>query len=145
MLYNADQVKYAMIKSHEKSIPNMMYRMLSVSRSGYYRWKQQPVSDRSRAIQLLTDDIKRVFDDEKGRPGSPRITQRLQAEGKSVGRHQVAKIMRDIGRRAEAAIKYKATPNDNHPLPVAPNLLEQNQGRFARSKMAVCYHLYLDR
>ena len=75
----------------------MMCRMLSVSRNGNYRWKQQPISDRSRANQLLTDDIKRIFDDEKGRPGSPKITQRLQAEGKSAGRHRVAKIMRDNG------------------------------------------------
>ena len=116
-----------MIKSNENQFPiGMMCRMLSVSRSGYYRWKQKPISDRSRANQLLTDDIKRVFDDEKGRPGSPRITQRLQAEGKSVGRHRVAKIMRDNGWRAKAAKKYKATTNSNHSLPVAPNLLEQN-------------------
>ena len=116
-----------MIKSNENQFPiGMMCRMLSVSRSGYYRWKQQPISDRSRANQLLTDDIKRIFDDEKGCPGSPRITQRLQAEGKSVGRHRVAKIMRDNGWRAKAAKKYKATTNSNHSLPVAPNLLEQN-------------------
>ena len=69
----------------------------SVSRSGYYRWKQQPIPDRSRADQLLTDDIKRVFDDEKGHPGSPRITQRLQAEGKSAGLHRAAQIIRDNG------------------------------------------------
>jgi hypothetical protein len=91
-------VKYAMIKINENQFPiGMMCHMLSVSRSGYYRWKQKPISDRSRANQLLTDDIKRIFDDEKGRPGSPRITQRLQAEGKSAGRHRVAKIMRDNG------------------------------------------------
>jgi hypothetical protein len=65
-------VKYAMIKINENQFPiGMMCRMLSVSRSGYYRWKQKPISDRSRANQLLTDDIKRIFDDEKGRPGSP--------------------------------------------------------------------------
>ena len=115
------------MKTHENQFPiGMMCRLLSVSRSGYYRWKQKPISDRSRANQLLADDIKRVFDDEKGRPGSPRITQRLQAEGKSASRHRVAKIMRNNGWRAKAAKKYKATTNSNHLLPVAPNLLEQN-------------------
>jgi putative transposase len=88
--------------------------------------KQQPISDRSRANQLLTDDIKRIFEDEKGRPGSPRITQRLHDEGQSSGRHRVSKIMRDNGLRAKAAKKYKATTNSNHSLPVAPNLLAQN-------------------
>ena len=116
-----------MIKCNEKQFPiGMMCRLLSVSRSGYYPWKQQPISDRSRANQLLTDDIKRLFEDEKGRPGSPRITQRLHDEGKSAGRHRVAKIMRDNGLRAKAAKKYKATTNSNHLLPVAPNLLAQN-------------------
>ena len=28
--------------------------------------------------------------------------------------------------RAKAARKYKATTNSNHPLPVAPNLLQQD-------------------
>jgi len=100
--------------------------MVSVSRSGYYQWRQRPISAREQADQVLAKDIKRIFDDEKGRPGSPRITRRLQEEGLSTGRHRVARIMRDNGLRAKAAKKYKATTNSNHSLPVAPNLLEQN-------------------
>jgi putative transposase len=116
-----------MIKSNEEHFPvSMMCRLLSVSRSGYYAWKHRPHFDRDKANQLLASDIKRVFDDEKGRPGSPRITRRLQEEGKSVSRHRVAKIMRINGWRAKAAKKYKATTNSNHSLPVAPNRLEQN-------------------
>jgi transposase InsO family protein len=105
---------------------NMMCRMLSVSRSGYYDWIHRPQSDRSQANKLLVDDIKRIFDDEKERSGSPRITKLLQEEGKSVGRHRVARIMRNNNWRAKAAKKYKATTNSNHTLPVAPNLLNQN-------------------
>jgi putative transposase len=116
-----------MIKANENQFPvGMMCRMVSVSRSGYYNWKHRPHSDRDKANQLLANEIKRVFDDEKGRPGSPRITRRLQEEGKSVSPHRVAKIMRINGWRAKAAKKYKATTNSNHSLPVAPNLLEQN-------------------
>jgi putative transposase len=116
-----------MIKTNENQFSiGMMCRILSVSRSGYYQWKLRPVSERNRADQLLANDIKRVFDDEKGRPGSPRITRQLQEEGKSASRHRVARIMRSNGWRAKAAKKYKATTNSNHSLPVAPNLLEQN-------------------
>jgi len=114
-----------MIKTNENQFSiGMMCRILSVSRSGYYQWKLRPISERNRADQLLANDIKRVFDDEKGRPGSPRITRQLQ--GKSASRHRVARIMRNNGWRAKAAKKYKATTNSNHSLPVAPNLLEQN-------------------
>jgi putative transposase len=116
-----------MVKSNEEHFPvGMMCRLLSVSRSGYYSWKNRPLSGRDQANRILTADIKRIFDDEKGRPGSPRISRRLQEEGKSVSRHRVAKLMRDNGLRAKAAKKYKATTNSNHALPVAPNLLEQN-------------------
>ena len=100
--------------------------MLSVSRSGYYDWRNRPLSNRNHANELLIAEVKRVFEDEKGRPGSPRITRRLHEEGISASRHRVAKIMRDNGLRAKAAKKYKATTNSNHSLPVAPNLLEQN-------------------
>ncbi|MCF7965690.1 MAG: IS3 family transposase [Methylobacter tundripaludum] len=121
------QVKYAMIKGNEDHYPvGMMCRLLSVSRSGYYSWKNRPLSDRDQANQKLLTEIKRVFEDEKGRPGSPRISRRLQEEGKPASRHRVAKLMKDNGLRAKAAKKYKATTNSNHSLPVAPNLLEQN-------------------
>ena len=116
-----------MIKGNEDHYPvGMMCRLLSVSRSGYYGWKNRPHSGRDQANQKLLTEIKRVFDDEKGRPGSPRITQRLQEEGKPASRHRVAKLMKDNGLRAKAAKKYKATTNSNHSLPVVPNLLEQN-------------------
>lgn len=116
-----------MIKTHEDQFPvKLMCRALSVSRGGYYDWKQRPISDRNQANQLLSIEIKRIFDDEKGCSGSPRITKRLQQEGQTVGRHRVASIMKNNGWRAKAAKKYKATTHSNHSLPVASNLLEQN-------------------
>lgn len=116
-----------MIKANENRFcTGMMCRLLSVSRSGYYAWKRRPPSGREQARWLLTVEVKRVFDDEKGRSGAPRIARRLQDEGKVAGRHRVARIMRDNGWRAKAARKYKATTNSKHSLPVAPNLLEQD-------------------
>jgi transposase InsO family protein len=104
----------------------MMCRLLSVSRSGYYAWKHRPPSVSEQSNRLLKIEIKRVFDDEKSRPGSPRIARRLKEEGVSAGRHRIARIMRDNGWRAKAARKYKATTHSKHSLPVAPNLLEQD-------------------
>lgn len=116
-----------MIKANEHQYAvGMMCRLMAVSRSGYYAWRHRPPSGREQINQWLAVEVKRVFDDEKGRPGSPRVTRRLRAEGVSAGRHRVARIMRDNGWRAKAARKYKATTNSKHALPVAPNLLEQN-------------------
>lgn len=103
-----------------------MCRLLLVSRGGYYAWKRRPPSAREQSARLLKIEIKRVFDDEKGRAGAPRIARRLQDEGKPAGRHRIARIMKDNGWRAKAARKYKATTNSKHSLPVAPNLLGQD-------------------
>ena len=116
-----------MIKTNEKHFPvGLMCRLPSVSRSGYYGWEQRPPSARDQARQMPEAETKRVFDDEKGRPGAPGVARRLQGEGKPAGRRRVARIMRDNGWRARAARKYKATTNSRHSLPVAPNLLGQN-------------------
>ena len=104
----------------------MMCRLLSVSRSHYYACKHRKPSAREQANTALADKVIGLFESEKKRAGSPRITRALHDEGLSVGRHRVAKIMRKNGLRAKAAKKYKATTNSDHKLPVAPNLLNQN-------------------
>jgi putative transposase len=120
-------MRYAMINENSKYFAvRMMCRMLCVSPSGYYEWRDRPVSSRDQDNDLLSKEIKRVFDDHKSRYGAVRIVKELKAEGKNIGRHRVAKLMRLNGWRARAAKKFKATTNSNHKLPVAPNLLMQN-------------------
>jgi transposase InsO family protein len=109
----------------------MMCNILSVSSSGYYDWRDRPLSLRARENVVLSEKIKNIFDDEHSRAGAKRIAKRLKLEGTQAGRHRVARIMRLNGWRAKAAKKFKATTNSNHKLPVAPNLLQQN---FSASK-----------
>ena len=104
----------------------VMCRLLTVSVSGYYSWLNRAPFLREQEKIKLTCKVKAIFNDEKSRAGSPRITKRLNAEGDPASRHCVAGIMRQNGWRARAAKKYKATTNSNHRLPVAPNLLEQD-------------------
>ena len=116
-----------MMKKNKNNFPiKMMCKILRVSSSGYYDWQNRIPSKRSVEKTKLTAEIKRIFDEEKSRVGSIRITKRLKSFGKIVGKNRVAKIMRDNKWRAKAANKYKATTNSNHSLPVAPNLLNQN-------------------
>ena len=104
----------------------MMCRVLSVSRSGYYTWEKQPASLRSQEDARLAKMIKVIYDDEKQRAGSPRITKRLQALGCVIGKNRVARIMRQERLRAKGVKKFKATTNSRHNLAVAPNLLQQD-------------------
>ncbi len=120
-------MKYAMIKEKSEQFSvSVMCRLLGVSASGYYHWLTRKPSLREEENVKLAIKIKAIFDDEKSRPGAPRITKRLNAEGEPIGRHRVAKIMQQNGWLARAAKKFKATTNSNHRLPVALNLLEQD-------------------
>lgn len=121
-----------MIQKHAKSLSvRMMCRMLVVSPSGYYDWRDRPPSMREQQDTELACKIKEIFDEEKSRAGAKRIAKRLRFKGIFIGRRRVARIMRKHEWRAKAARKYKATTNSNHKLPVAPNLLQQN---FSASK-----------
>lgn len=116
-----------MIRRHEGEHPvALMCRSLKVSRSGYYEWRSRPPSVRAQANAILTEDVRRVYAEHKGRAGAPRITKQLRQEGHPVGKNRVARLMRTEQLRAKAARKYKATTNSNHGLPAAPNLLEQD-------------------
>ncbi len=137
-------MKYAAIQLHEAEFSiAMMCRLLLVGRSAYYRWRHAPASLRAQASAELTQQIKAAFEDEKGRAGSPRITARLRAQGRRVGRKRVAKIMRAHHWRAKAANKFKATTNSNHRLPVAPNLLAQHFEADAPNKKWVSDITYI--
>ena len=116
-----------MIQRHDSQhAVALMCRVLAVSRSGYYGWRGRAPSDRAKATAHLATAVHRVFAEHKGRAGAPRITKQLREEGRTVGKHRVARVMRSECLRAKAARKYKATTNSNHNLPVAPNRLEQD-------------------
>ena len=104
----------------------MMCSVLNVSRSGYHDWEERPASYRAIENKKLTSEIKLIYEDEKRRVGSPRITKRLQASGYRIGKNRVAMIMHKNGWKAKGSKKFKATTNSRHHLPVAENLLQQN-------------------
>jgi putative transposase len=51
----------------------MMCDLLSVSTSGYYDWRDRPLSTRAQENILLSAKIKKIFDDEYSRAGAKRI------------------------------------------------------------------------
>ena len=120
-------MKYAFIKANKQSWPvTLQCKVFSVSRSGYYQWCQPAKSQGVRRNQKLDADIIELFDNHKGRYGSPRITKALQACGERVNHKRVAKRMAALGLRAKQAKQFKATTDSKHHLPVADNLLQQD-------------------
>ena len=124
-----------MIKKHQSIFCiKMMCKVLSVSRSGYYAWEQSPESLREQENKKLAHQIKAIYDDEKQRVGSPRVTERLKIFGCKVGKNRVARIMRQEGWRAKGVKKFKATTNSRHNLPVAQIYCNKILKLFARTK-----------
>jgi len=74
-----------------------MCRVLGVSASGYYAWRDRPPSQRSRRDEELIGSIRHSHVSSRGTYGSPRVLRDLRAEGIRVGRKRVARLMRAAG------------------------------------------------
>ena len=74
-----------------------MARVLGVSPSGYYAWRQRPPSARAQADAELTDRVQEIHARSRGTYGAPRIHAELAEDGVAVGRKRVARLMRTAG------------------------------------------------
>lgn len=120
-------MSFNFIRDHSGRWPvRLMCRVLEVSASGYYAWRSRPESARSVANRKLLIDIRRLHAEHHGRYGSPRVHAALRAEGRTVSRGRVERLMRRHGIRALAGRRFRpCTTDSRHYLPVAPNLLQQ--------------------
>ena len=66
-----------------------MARVLGVSTSGYYAWRQRPPSVRAQADANLTARVRAIHADSRGTYGAPRIHAELAEAGVAVGRKRV--------------------------------------------------------
>ena len=101
-----------------------MCRVLGVTRSGFYAWLRQPLSDRSLEDARLVVRIRRFHRDAEGVYGSPRIYGDLREAGETCGLNRVARLMREHGIRAIRG--YKAPRHrSGAPDTVVPNRLQR--------------------
>jgi transposase InsO family protein len=97
-----------------------------VSRSAFYAWSKSTPSKRQVANERVLAEIRAIHSEHEARYGSPRILDELRDRGHEVGKHRVARLMRENGIWARIRRRFRHTTDSNHRLPVAPNLLEQN-------------------
>jgi putative transposase len=103
----------------------VLCRVLGVSRSGYYAWRSREPSPAEVRRKELTDEVKEIHAEVKGRYGSPRIHAELAARGTTCCENTVARLMREAGIAAKTRRKFRQTTDSNHPHPVAENLLDR--------------------
>jgi transposase InsO family protein len=103
--------------------------LYKVSPAGYYAWRRRPESVRAAQDRILTQHITAIFKAHRGRYGSPRIHQELQAEGQRVSRRRVERLMRAAGLRARVARVYRANPRLHRFYNQHPNRLPRDGAR----------------
>jgi putative transposase len=119
--------RYAFIARERHTWPvERMCRVLGVSVSGFYDWLKRTPSQRAQANTELTQRIRVVHEQSRQTYGYLRIHAQLHAEGVRVGKHRVARLMRQAGLRPGSVKRRRVTTQADERQAVAPNVLAQN-------------------
>jgi len=103
-----------------------MCRILSVSRSGFYRWCNRSPSLRDRENEQLLVQIRQIHRELDRIYGSPRMTQALRQRGFKCNHKRVERLMRVNGIGSKRKRKFKVTTRSNHKRAVAANLIQRD-------------------
>ena len=118
---------YELVESEKTAFPvGALCDAVGVSRSAYYAWRSSTPSARELANERILAEIRAIHTEHEARYGSPRIVDELRERGHEVGKHRVARLMRENGIFGRIRRRFRHTTDSRHKLPVAPNLLEQN-------------------
>lgn len=108
-----------------------MCQVLGVSPSGFYAWRDRPLSARAQADAALHEQIEAIFTHSRRTYGAPRVHAELQALGVRCGRKRVARLMR----RADLVGAHRRRPPRttlrDRDLAPAPDLVRR---QFLRSE-----------
>jgi putative transposase len=119
--------RYAFIARERHTWPvERMCRVLGVSVSGFYDWLKRTPRQRAQANTELTQRIRVVHEQSRQTYGYLRIHAQLHAEGVRVGKHRVARLMRQAGLRPGSVKRRRVTTQADERQAVAPNVLAQN-------------------
>ena len=115
------------------------------ARAGILPGRAAPPAAGSVEDMVLLAHIRAQFSTSNETYGAPRMHAELKEDGLDVGRHRVARLMRDNGLKALQKRRYKKTTDSGHGGPVAANLLDQDfRLRRSRSEVGRRHQLHLD-
>lgn len=120
-------MKYAWIDRHRQQYPiAMSCRVLDVSRSGFYEWRDRPPSQRQRQDTQLLGHIRRIHRFSRENYGARKVHQALLAEGIACGRDRVGRLRRQARIVAKRRRRFVVTTRSKHRHWIAPNLLNRD-------------------
>ena len=114
---------------------SLLCRVLKVSRSGYYDWKDRSPSKRVRENAALTHQIKQIHDRSRGSYGYPRVHPELRALGVRCYRKRVARLMHKAGLSGCRCGRKKRTTRRDPCATPAPDLVKRNFAAAAPNKL----------
>ena len=105
----------------------VMCRLLQVSTSGYYDWRDRPLSPHARRDVELTALTHTIHERSHRTYGARRVHAELrEAYGVRVGRKRVARLMRQAGLKGVQKRRFRCTTRSGKPERWAPDLVERN-------------------
>ena len=89
---------YELVDSEKAAFPvAVLCEAVGVSRSAYYAWRRAVPSERKQANERVLAEIRAIHVENEARYGSPRMLDELRDRGHEVGKHRVARLMRENG------------------------------------------------
>ena len=120
-----------------------MCRLLGVSASGYYAWRDRRPSARAAADAALLARIKAIHAASRRTYGVPRIHAELAAAGIFVGRKRVARLMRAAGSKGVSRRKWVGTTQRAKDARPAPDLVARDFRAEAPDRLWVADITYI--
>ncbi len=119
-------MRYEFIRRHHRQFRiAALCRVLRVSRSGFYEWRQRVPSPRVQANEHLLADIRRVHGEHREAYGALKTWRALNRQGVACGKHRVARLRREAGIEAKRKRRFRVmTEHQQRPAP-APDLLNR--------------------
>lgn len=120
-------MKFGFVAKHRGIWPvEWLCEALGVSRSGFYAWRERPLSERARTDAVLSVEIRTSFLGSDRTYGARRVWPDVLAAGHVCGLHRIERLMKAQALRARP--RRRAKPQDTGERPIhaiAPNVLER--------------------
>ena len=138
---------YSFIETEKANHPiSRMCKVLKVSKSGFYGWRDRAPSARAQADAILSEKIARIHTDSRETYGAPRIHFELRTLGVRCARKRVARLMREAGlfgcggRRRKARTTLRS---QTERTPPAPDRVKRNFAPEAPDRLWVADITYV--
>lgn len=114
---------------------SLLCRAVGVSKSGYYAWRERPLSKRGRQDAALAEKIREIHERSRRTYGYPRVHAELRALGVRCGRRRVARLMRKAGLRGCMRGRKKRTTRRDPRATPAPDLVKRDFAATAPDRL----------